>query len=184
MNEEVKNILLEKIPIWLKNLPEDLSYLMNLIETQDLEHDAKIALVTGLNYLFKTIDLIPDGLDEIGYIDDCIILRIVSREVVDKYGDRLNDEVFGRLKIMAGDVDILKPELGEELWSKLLNYVEELKEMPSKGRTSEDILKDKNTFNQFKTELMTFVDSYEGKVESIDEKTLVKLKAFLEAKLS
>lgn len=178
------SMLLEKIPIWLKNLPEDVSYLMQLIDNPSLDEDMKLILITPINYLFKTVDLIPDGLDEIGYIDDSILLRISCKELVEKYGDKLQAELYDRLKIMAGDTDILKQELGMEIWTKLLSYFEELKELPARGRLPSDILKDQITYNQFKTEIKAILDSYEAKISQIDEKTIIKLKAFLEAKLS
>src|SRR5438045_3179256 len=35
-------------------------------------------LVAGLNYIFKSLDLIPDGIDDLGYMDDAFVLRLAA----------------------------------------------------------------------------------------------------------
>ncbi len=33
----------------------------------------------GLNYIFKSLDLIPDGIDDIGFCDDAFVIRVEPR---------------------------------------------------------------------------------------------------------
>ena len=34
------------------------------------------SLVAGVNYIFKSLDLIPDGVDDLGYMDDAFVIRV------------------------------------------------------------------------------------------------------------
>jgi uncharacterized membrane protein YkvA (DUF1232 family) len=43
---------------------------------------ARRALASGLNYVFKSVDLIPDGIDDIGYLDDAFVLRVACAQVL------------------------------------------------------------------------------------------------------
>ena len=50
---------LELFPDWLKSLGEDASILADMLKA-DVPEDTKRSLAGGLNYIFKSLDLIPD----------------------------------------------------------------------------------------------------------------------------
>ena len=69
---------LDTFPNWLRNLGHDAEELSELLTESTVAQDAREAVAGGLNYLFKSLDLIPDGIDDIGYLDDAFVLRVAA----------------------------------------------------------------------------------------------------------
>src|SRR5512141_2772412 len=46
----------------------------------DMESPAAVRrhAAAGLNYLFKSLDLIPDGIEDLGYLDDAFVVRVAA----------------------------------------------------------------------------------------------------------
>src|SRR6186713_2281718 len=69
---------LDTFPAWLRALGEDAEKLGGVLEAGTLGDPAREAIAGGLNYLFKSLDLIPDGIDDIGYLDDAFVVRVAA----------------------------------------------------------------------------------------------------------
>ena len=70
---------LDEFPVWLKTLGTDTQAMLDALKNKELGQDAKRSLAGGINYLFKSLDLIPDGIDDIGYLDDAFVMRVAVR---------------------------------------------------------------------------------------------------------
>src|SRR4249920_3722011 len=68
--------LLEAFESWLGQLGRDAELLGSVLGATELDVEARKAAAGGLNYVFKSLDLIPDGVDDIGYLDDAFVLRV------------------------------------------------------------------------------------------------------------
>src|ERR1700722_3497175 len=68
---------LEIFPAWLRSLGEDATALKDLVGG-DAPDGVRRYVAAGLNYIFKSLDLIPDGIDDIGYLDDAFVLRVAA----------------------------------------------------------------------------------------------------------
>ncbi|MBW2530731.1 MAG: DUF1232 domain-containing protein, partial [Deltaproteobacteria bacterium] len=62
-------------------------------------------------------------------------------------------------------------------------YVRDLRQGAARGRTVDELLEDKEIFREFAAEVASFVKEYSSPGFTKDEKNLIKLKAFFEAKL-
>jgi uncharacterized membrane protein YkvA (DUF1232 family) len=89
-----------------------------------------------LNYLFKSLDLIPDGLEDLGFIDDAFVLRVAAALVSE--GDRDAD---GVLVTLAADAALISEFLGAD-YARLERYVEKLADGSARGRSVAQILED------------------------------------------
>ena len=67
---------LDLFAAWLHGLGDDAEQLSAVIAATAASESARQQIAGGLNYLFKTLDLIPDGIDDIGYLDDAFVLRV------------------------------------------------------------------------------------------------------------
>src|ERR1700683_11961 len=67
---------LELFPQWLRSLGEDASQVGDVLAASAADDDATRSLIAGPNYIFKSLDLIPDGIDDLGYLDDAFVLRV------------------------------------------------------------------------------------------------------------
>lgn len=181
--EPIKEKSLEIFPTWLGSLADDIRYYLSLIEDLSLNQDFKERLISGVNYIFKSMDLIPDGIDDIGYLDDCFVIRIVAYNIVEEKKDSLTEEKYSNLKKLHQECQIIQEFLGENLWKRLSNYVAGLKDFSVRGRTPEEVLTDQNNYNQFESEVNAFINSYNKPSFERSEKTLIKFTAFMDAKL-
>ena len=68
---------LEVFPSFLRTLGEDAATL-GVLAGSDAPEVARRYVVAGLNYIFKSLDLIPDGIDDLGFLDDAFVLRVAA----------------------------------------------------------------------------------------------------------
>ncbi len=221
---------LEVFPDWLRTLGEDARELGESLD----DADAATARYTvgGLNYIFKSLDLIPDGIDDLGFCDDAFVIRVAARlalaaepaEVAEAEapvaaaadapaeadapaGAPAEDPVEAEepevpaveqpgalpqpvdakessavLTRLAGDAAQVEAFLGED-YALLVTYVNGLRKGAARGRTVEDILGDEEVRTTFLQEVKAWATDYQVPIFTKDVKTLIKLKAFLSAKL-
>ena len=78
MTTEVDSNHLDSFAAWLHGLGDDAEQLGTVVASEAASEAARAHAAGGLNYLFKTLDLIPDGIDDIGYLDDAFVLRVAA----------------------------------------------------------------------------------------------------------
>jgi uncharacterized membrane protein YkvA (DUF1232 family) len=173
---------LELFAGWLRTLGEDVERLGPVVESTAVAAPARQVIAGGLNYLFKSLDLIPDGIDDIGYLDDAFVLRTAADLALREDVGSLEAEGLRALNRLAEDADAIKEFLGAE-YPRLEAYVVGLRKGASRGRSVSDILEDATTQASFLSDLRGFSKNYQAPSFAREEKNLVKLKSFFEAKL-
>jgi hypothetical protein len=176
---------LELFPQWLRSLGEDASAVCEALgfpggeaSGEFVADDASRALISGLNYIFTSLDLIPDGIDDLGFLDDAFVLRVACSIAAGlRGGDK--KPVVQRL---ADDARAVHEFLGDD-YARLETYVRGLRKGAARGRTVEDIVSEEAIRTEFATEVRAWSAAYTVPTFTRDPKTLVKLKAFLNAKL-
>ncbi len=171
---------LELFPAWLGSLGTDAAALGAIVQADGPE-PVRRYVVAGLNYLFKSLDLIPDGIDDLGFMDDAFVLRVAAALAVVEHPQPLaaGGEVVTRL---AEDAKAVREFLGAD-YARLEFYVKNLRKGAARGRTVEDIMTDDAVRGGFVGEVQGWSASFEAPSFTRDPKTLIKLKAFLSAKL-
>jgi len=89
--------------------------------------DARRFIAGGLNYVFKSLDLIPDGLEGLGYLDDALVVRSAAHLAGSAPGAKEAD-MRGVLARLSGDVNLISEFLGPDA-DRLERYVRELMNM-------------------------------------------------------
>lgn len=168
---------LEMFPAWLRSLGEDVTALGQIVES-DAPEGVRRYVAAALNYLFKSLDLIPDGIDDLGFLDDTFVLRVAASLAVAE-SPAAKVDALGR---MADDARAIHDFLGDD-YVRLETYVRGLRKGAARGRTVDDILTDKATRDTFTNEVRAWSKTFQAPTFTRDTKTLVKLKAFLGAKL-
>lgn len=179
---DINEKCLEIFPTWLKSLGNDLHTFLGILKNQNLGADARRSLTGGINYLFKSLDLIPDGIDDIGYLDDAFILRIAAADAIKDVGE-IEDGQLAALQKLADDTKLLEQFLEGALFERLSKYTKGLQKGAARGRTVEEIIENAAVFKEFADETDSFVKEYSTPGFAKDEKNLIKLRNFLEAKL-
>lgn len=168
---------LDAFPQWLQALADDARALLSVVEDANVALDARRELAGSLNYVFKSLDLIPDGIEDLGSVDDAFVLRVAARQVAQAISSE-----DPRLNALAKDAELVEEFLGAD-FARLDKFVTTLKEQTVRGRSPEAIATDDSVRAEFGREVRAWAESYDVPTFTRDEKTLVKLKAFLSTKL-
>lgn len=170
---ELESRCLEAFPNWLRTLGDDARALAALVEASGTPQAVRRQAAATLNYLLRSLDLIPDGIEDLGFIDDAFVFRVGAA------GADPADPVLARL---AGEAGLIR-DLLEGDYARLEAYVAGLGAAPSRGRTVDDILGDPAVTAEFVRDIRAWADGYASPAFQRDAKNLVKLKSFLSAKL-
>jgi len=181
MSETTDPKFLDTFPAWLRSLGDDAEALGGLLAGEGLVGGAREAVVGGLTYLFKSLDLIPDGIDDIGYLDDAFVLRIAADLAIAEDGGD-DPEVSKVLGALANDCELLREFLGDD-YGRLESYVKGLRRGSARGRSVADVLGEPSVRAAFLGDVTGFAKNYVSPSFTREEKTLIKLRAFFDAKL-
>ncbi len=169
---------LDVFPDWLRTLGEDAGALGSVVTTQPNDEIVRY-VASSLNYIFKSLDLIPDGIDDLGFCDDAFVIRVAASLACETDG-AAKEGVLGRLAGEAKQV----AEFLEGDYPRLVTYVKGLRKGAARGRTVDDIMTDPSAQTAFVHEVAAWAKEYQVPSFTRDVKTLIKLKAFLNAKLA
>lgn len=169
---------MEAFPDWLRTLSADASALAALLESSDVEVLVE-STVRALTYLSKSLDLIPDGLEELGYIDDAFVLRVAAARVPE--AERAADS-SGTVARLAGDAALIREFLVED-YARLEAYVEGLGSASARGRSVEEARSNPEARVGLASDVRAWAEGYQSPGFSRDEKNLVKLRSFMKNKL-
>lgn len=177
MSTESDAVFLETFPAWLRSLGDDAEAMADALAAP-LPDAGLRALVAGLNYVFKSVDLIPDGIDDIGYLDDAFVLRIACAQVL-AAGE---SEHPSRVGALAGEAEQVRAFLGAD-YARLDAYVTHLRRTAARGRSVDEILSNDAVRAEFVADVKAFARGYTTPGFAREPKNLIKLRAFFDAKL-
>jgi uncharacterized membrane protein YkvA (DUF1232 family) len=180
---ELNDKCLDTFPLWLRSLGDDVESLLAAASIEGIDPDVKRQLVGGVNYLFKSLDLIPDGIDDIGYLDDAFVVRIASSLMPKELLAAGGDDRMAAVAALAEQTGLITEFLGEETFERLIRYTRDLRGSAARGRSVEDIVTKAEVWREFAAEVRDFARTYESPSFSREEKNLIKLRAFFVAKL-
>jgi uncharacterized membrane protein YkvA (DUF1232 family) len=172
-DQDVK--FLDGFAAWLRSLGDDAQLLAGVLADPEADAAARQAAAGGLNYLFKSLDLIPDGIDDIGYLDDAFVLRVAAAHA------NAGGAAAGAQQL-ASDAGVVQEFLGDA-YARLDRYVAGLRSGAARGRTVTEILSNDSMLEEFLADVRGFGASYQAPSFSREPKTLIKLRAFFDAKL-
>jgi uncharacterized membrane protein YkvA (DUF1232 family) len=172
---------LDAFPDWLRSLADDARALASVLEGEGAEV-AQRRSATALNYLFKSLDLIPDGLEDLGFIDDAFVVRAAADGIRLEAEAELSVDSTGTLARLSREAELVQEFLGSE-YGRLTKYVAGLEQGSVRGRSVATILSDEGVRAEFVREVRQWAEGYVVPGFSRDQRNLVKLRAFLLAKL-
>jgi uncharacterized membrane protein YkvA (DUF1232 family) len=127
---------------WLVSLPTDLKILVEMVGDDELDMRARSLAVGTIVYILAPIDLIPEKVPVLGYVDDAIILHIAVAIAVQidpdrgRYYREKYPQTFGELD---QQIELLRETLGS-LYSWLTALVENLTKRRFRGQSAEDVV--------------------------------------------
>ena len=175
----LENRCLDVFPGWLRTLGDDARLLAAVLENPACSEASRRRSAAALTYLFKSLDLVPDGLEDLGFIDDAFVFRVSLTDVSEEDVAADSTGTLGRLK---QDAELIREFLGE-LYERLERYVTTLQSGSARGRSVDEVLADESKREELTREARQWADGYQAPTLTRDEKNLIKLRSFLAAKL-
>ena len=94
--------MLQKLKAWARKLKEDIVTLYLASRDPRIPFAAKVIIVITVAYAFSPIDLIPDFIPVLGYLDDLLLLplgiwlsiKLIPEEVLDEYRQQAKDRLI------------------------------------------------------------------------------------------
>jgi uncharacterized membrane protein YkvA (DUF1232 family) len=176
MTTDVDARCLETFPEWLRTLGADATALADALADGAAPEEARRILAGAINYLFKSVDLIPDGIDDIGYLDDAFVLRLATAQAV---AAGLAGDAAAAL---AADAALVKDFLGAD-HARLDRYVTGLRKGSARGRSVDAIVADAAVRRELAADVAGFAGAYGAPSFAREQRTLIKLRAFFDARL-
>ncbi|MBN2724200.1 MAG: DUF1232 domain-containing protein [Deltaproteobacteria bacterium] len=170
--------LLKSLDKWIQTLVEDAKELRNAMDLDDTDRNAKKYIIGGLSYLIMKIDLIPDYIGGVGVLDDAAVLRVAAKLAMEAGVPSASDH----FKSLAGDMDLVKALL-EDHYDKFEAYVKALPAKRIRNRTSDVILDEKGSMDQFDREIEDEIRGYKPKSLGENERTLREFRSFIKTKV-
>lgn len=171
---------LNLFPDWLRTLGADAADVAKILSSPTASLSVRKYAAGALNYLFKSLDLIPDGVEDLGFLDDAFVLRVASALIVSEAQEMRNEAPV--LTRLASDKALIVELLGKD-YSRLERYVRELTRGAARGRTVDEIVDDPAIQKGFVNEVTNWAQEYVAPTFTRDEKNIIKLQSFLSAKL-
>ncbi len=174
---------LEVFPNWLSTLPNDVGIILQALKSEGLNLEAKRILLGSINYLFKSLDLIPDEVDDLGYLDDAFVLRLSAEAALEQGLGDVPDTVKLELDSLAKGTGLLKEFFDTDIYRRFAQYVTRLRTGAARGRTVDELVESHPTYDSFVKEIENFISGFRVPNFERDENNLIKLAAFFDARL-
>lgn len=175
---ELDTRCLAAFPAWLRSLADDARAVGRVVDDSSTPEEARIALGAALSYLLKSVDLIADGIEDLGYMDDAFVLRVAAAAGPLPAAA----EASGDLERLGNDADLIREFLGSD-YERMQRYVAGLADIAVRGRTALDIAREPDARAELLSDIAAWAGSYQAPSFGHDEKNLVKLRSFLRTKL-
>lgn len=127
---------------WLVSLPTDIKILIEMIGDDELDMKARSLAVGTIVYVLAPIDLIPEKIPVLGYVDDVVVLHIavaLAVQIDPNRGRYYREKYPQTFETLDQQIDLLRKTLGA-LYSWLTALVENLVKRRFRGQTAEDII--------------------------------------------
>src|SRR5262245_39931156 len=129
---ELEGRCLDAFPEWLRSLAGDAVDLSQILTHDAAPLLARQTIAGGLNNLFKSLDLIPDGIEDLGFLDDAFVLRVAADLSLSGWPE--GREALPVAARLAGDTKIIEDLLGKD-YARLVHHVRALRAGAARGRT-------------------------------------------------
>jgi hypothetical protein len=100
---------------WLRALGEDVLSLANRLESEDTPGPFRQASAEALQYLLRSAALIPEGIEELGYLEVAFAFRVLARRVASDHPDLIAAASESRLARLGEEADAVAEFLSEDM---------------------------------------------------------------------
>jgi uncharacterized membrane protein YkvA (DUF1232 family) len=143
---------------WIVSLPIDIKILIEMIGDNQLDMKARSLAVGTIAYLIAAIDMIPDTIPALGYVDDVLVLHIalaIILQIDPERAEHYREKYPSTIGAIDEQVQLLTDTLGA-LYSWLKAFVENLSRRGYKGQSAEEAAQSEETREEIFDDAMIF----------------------------
>jgi uncharacterized membrane protein YkvA (DUF1232 family) len=173
VDAEIRTRFVETMRDWLISLPHDLKVLYEAASDENLDRATRELMVGAIIYVVSPNDFISSDRDNFaGYADDCIMLRLALRTLVD---DSDEDVEYFRSRFpeffdsLEEELAVCKGAMGE-LFDWLGSRLSEVKGLEYKGKKVKDFIENDEAFELLYEDGLGFRTEYPIEEEQIADR--------------
>lgn len=173
---------LDAFSAWLDSLGDTARVLAGAVGNPALPDGARRGAAVALGYLFKSVDLIPDGIQDLGFIDDAFVCRVAVALGSEAPPGEPAPGIDAALAELVAEAVLIEEFLGSD-YGRLVAYLRALGTAEVRGRSIDQVLEDADSSADLVAATAVWADEYRAPELIRDGKSLVKIRAFFNAKL-
>lgn len=168
---------------WLDAMGSEVGALGELLESSEAPPALRGASAASVAYLLRSFDIIPEGLEDLGYLDDLFVFRALAERAALEDPDAPSFDATGTVARLAAEAELVAEFLGED-YPRLQEVAFSPGPAHAEGRQAEDLLKDAELCAAALTEARAWTESYRAPQLGNGAEELVKLGSFFRTKLA
>jgi hypothetical protein len=168
---------------WLAGLGEQARELSRLLEREDAPEALRRFGAETVNQLLHAADLIPEGIEDLGYLETLFAFRVLAREACDIQPDLPGADPGGTLARLAAEAELIQSFLGAQDYVRLGAIVRGQRERRARGRAATDLLESPEARSTAVEEAQSWAERYRAPSFGAGSHDLVRLLSFLRTRL-
>jgi hypothetical protein len=167
---------------WLRAMGEDVLSFANLLGMPEAPVRFRLAAAEGLQGLLRLVDLVPEGIEALGYLEGAFALRVIAERALAESPEPVHTEADGRVPRLAADAALVAEFLGDDLPRFREAWLSPAATTRA-GRAASDLLDDDELRHDVQRQAREWVEHYHAPELGEGPEELVKIEAFFRTRL-
>jgi len=168
---------------WLAGLGGQARELSRLLERADAPEGLRRFGAEALNQLLYAADLIPEGIEDLGYLETLFTFRVLAREACDVQPDLPGADPGGTLARLAAEAGLIQSFLGADEYVRLAALVRDQRQRHARGRATTELIESPEAGAAAAGEAQSWADRYQPPAFGAGSHDLERLLSFLRTRL-
>ena len=168
---------------WLAGLGGEARELSALLAREDVPPSLRRFAAETLNQLLYAVDLIPEGIEGLGYLEALFGVRLQARELSEAEPDSTSADPHGSVRRFSREALLVRSFLGEEDAGRLLALARTQNEKRARGRSVAELLEVPEARSAAIEEAQSWAEHYRPSQFGSGSHDLVRLRSFLRTRV-
>jgi hypothetical protein len=167
---------------WLRTMGEDVLSLANLLDSPEAPEAFRSVSAEALHYLLRSADLIPEGLEALGYLEGAFALRVLAQRTLATHPELAELGAEGRVPRLGADAALVGEFLGDDL-PRFAELVLAPAASTHQGRAALDLLTDDELRAAVLRDAREWAELYRAPELGDGREEIVKIASFFRTRL-
>ncbi|HTV19067.1 MAG TPA: hypothetical protein VMG12_10360 [Polyangiaceae bacterium] len=167
---------------WLRLMGEDVLSLANLLDAPEAPAPFRQAAAEALNALIRQAQLIPEGIEALGYLEGAFAFRVIAEHALAGSPEPVEGAADGRVPRLAADAALVTEFLGDDL-PRFREIWLAPEATARAGRAAGELLEDEALRQEVLGEAREWVERYQAPELGEGPEELVKVESFFRTRL-